>query len=94
MKFLLIVISCWLTLFSNVNAEDSIDANYMSYIDGKLIITQINIPYTHDNGTYAIGKLINSNIGNVILHNLSISSWAINSLVIEYSKTQDMDITD
>jgi len=43
---------------------------------------------------YAIGKLINSNIGNVILQNLSISSWTINSRIIEYSKTQDMDITD
>jgi len=39
MKFLLIVISCWLTLFSNVNAKDSIDANWMSYINGKLNIT-------------------------------------------------------
>jgi len=84
MKFLLIVISCWVTLFSHVNAEDSINANWMSYIDGTLNITQINIPGTHDSGTYAIGKLLNSNIENVILQNLFISSWAINSRVIEY----------
>ncbi|KAG4102885.1 hypothetical protein H8356DRAFT_1271586 [Neocallimastix lanati (nom. inval.)] len=34
------------------------------------------------------------NIGSVILRNLSISSWGINSRIIEYSKTQDMDITE
>ncbi|KAL6632374.1 hypothetical protein LY90DRAFT_518012 [Neocallimastix californiae] len=55
---------------------------------------QINIPGTHDSGTYAIGKLLNSNIGSVILRSLSISSWGINSRIIEYSKTQDMDITE
>jgi len=58
----------------------------MSYINGTLNITQINIPDTHDSGTYAIGKLINNNIGNVILQNLSVFSWAIDSRLIEYSK--------
>ncbi|KAG4095489.1 hypothetical protein H8356DRAFT_1427093 [Neocallimastix lanati (nom. inval.)] len=45
---------------------------------------QINIPGTHDSGTYAIGKLLNSNIGSVILRNLSISSWNIKNNGIGY----------
>ena len=51
-------------LFINViNTEDeNIDANWMKYISDNKYLNQINIPGTHDSGTYDIGKLFNNKL--------------------------------
>jgi len=47
-------------LFINVIISDNIDANWMTYISNDTYINNINIPGTHDSGTYDIGQLTNS----------------------------------
>ncbi|KAG4102858.1 hypothetical protein H8356DRAFT_929894 [Neocallimastix lanati (nom. inval.)] len=55
----------------------------MSYINGILYLDEINIPGTHDRGTFDIGKILSNNIKNLIAQNMAISLWAINYRIIE-----------
>eukprot|EP00833_Pecoramyces_ruminatium_P018196 jgi/Orpsp1_1/1192228/evm.model.d7180000091533.1 len=44
------------TLFAYVKAEESIDAYWMNYINENLKLNEINIPGTHNSGTFNIDK--------------------------------------
>ena len=84
-----------LLLINVINTEDeNIDANWMKYISDNKYINQINIPGTHDSGTYDIGKLFNNNIVDGLFQQLLIVPWVFMSHISEYAKTQDMDITE
>lgn len=79
----------YILLINNVNADDNNDANWMSYIPDEKYINQINIPGTHDSGTFNLGSLTNNKItdyllpGGIPLGQLS-----------EYSQTQNLDIRE
>jgi len=83
-----------ITLFCNVNADDNIDANWMSYLtNNNTLLNQLNIPGTHDSGTYDIGKLMNNDIADKVFKLLTFT-WITTSQIAEFSKTQKLDITE
>eukprot|EP00833_Pecoramyces_ruminatium_P012030 jgi/Orpsp1_1/1186062/evm.model.c7180000096705.1 len=69
------------TLFAYVKAEESIDAYWMNYINENLKLNEINIPGTHNSGTFNIDKSPDD---------LKIVSLFKN----EYGKTQNLNISD
>lgn len=84
-----------LTLFINIiytNNINNIDANWMTYISNDTYINNINIPGTHDSGTYDIGQLTNNKVANKIF---SITGLGLPSSILSgLGQTQDMDITE
>ena len=83
-----------ITLFCNVNADDNIDANWMSYLtNNNTLLNQLNIPGTHDSGTYDIGKLMNNDIADKVFKLLTFT-WMTTSQIAEFTKTQKLDITE
>ena len=77
-----------------MNADDSIDANWMSYLtNNNTLLNQINIPGTHDSGTYDIGKLMNNDVADTVFK-LFTFTWITTSQIAEFSKTQKLDITE
>eukprot|EP00833_Pecoramyces_ruminatium_P002271 jgi/Orpsp1_1/1176303/evm.model.c7180000057129.2 len=85
-------IICSLILIKNVNAANDIDANWMTYIPDSKYLYEINIPGTHDSGTYDIGQFSNSKILNKIASRSGLN--AINAAKSEFGRTQDLDIKE
>eukprot|EP00833_Pecoramyces_ruminatium_P004142 jgi/Orpsp1_1/1178174/evm.model.c7180000064326.1 len=83
---------CSLILIKNVNAANDIDANWMTYIPDSKYLYEINIPGTHDSGTYDIGQFSNSKILNKIASRSGLN--AINAAKSEFGRTQDLDIKE
>ncbi|KAL6635742.1 hypothetical protein U3516DRAFT_529582, partial [Neocallimastix sp. 'constans'] len=70
-------------LITNANTEDNnIDAQWMKCLNQNLTLNEINIPGTHDSGTYFIGRV------------LPFFPMAMNSRIAEYAKTQDLNIAE
>jgi len=69
---------------------ETIDANWMSFLDKKLKLNQINIPGTHDTGTYDIGKVWKSSTEN----NKIIDGSFLASVKSLTAQTQDLNIKD
>jgi len=73
--------------------QKDIDANWMNCIDDNLPLNQINIPGSHDSGTFDVGKLSNDAFLNVVYKGLTIPYIASTGLS-EFAQTQDLDITE
>eukprot|EP00833_Pecoramyces_ruminatium_P010667 jgi/Orpsp1_1/1184699/evm.model.c7180000090632.1 len=85
-------IICFLTLFNSINAADETDANWMKYLPDSKYLNEINIPGTHDSGTYDIGQLSNSKIWNKVMSRSGLN--AVFSAKSEFGRTQDLDIKE
>jgi len=88
---------------------EKVDANWMKYLDSSLKINQINIPGTHDSGTYDIGKSwdLDDNFTDSVLIGMmngidlgvSIGTGLIlpiigNAFYYHTGQTQDLNISD
>ncbi|KAG4084154.1 PLC-like phosphodiesterase [Neocallimastix lanati (nom. inval.)] len=63
----------------------------MSCVEGNLKLNQINIPGTHDSGTYDIGKTTNH---KALEFYLSPLFWGINKIQSIFAQTQNLNIED
>jgi len=79
----------WLiALFINVIVVTVDAENWMSLVNGDKKINQINIPGTHDSGTYDITKLYNNKLISGVL------SVLVSSIKDLSGQTQDLSITE
>jgi len=65
----------------------------MSYLDGNLLLNQINIPGTHDSGTFDIAKLYNDDFLEFVIRRQGITS-VYETVISDLAQTQDLDITE
>ncbi|KAG4084148.1 PLC-like phosphodiesterase [Neocallimastix lanati (nom. inval.)] len=89
-----VIINCIIALTSQVKATCSSApsaADWMSCIEGNLKLNQINIPGTHDSGTYDIGKTTNH---KALEFYLSPLFWGINKIQSIFAQTQNLNIED
>ncbi|ORX46612.1 PLC-like phosphodiesterase [Piromyces finnis] len=75
-----------------IHSYEIIDSNWLSYIDDDLRINQINIPGTHDTGTYNIVKIWYKD-SSVSVSNLAVVIVEA-SLKTYTAQTQDLSITE
>ena len=73
--------------------QKDIDANWINCIDDNLPLNQINIPGSHDSGTFDVGKLSNDAFLNVVFKGLTIP-YIVSTGLSEFAQTQDLDITE
>jgi len=64
----------------------------MKYIPDTKYLNEINIPGTHDSGTYDIGQLSNNKIANKIISMSGLN--LVNGIKSNLGRTQDLNIKE
>ena len=70
-----------------------IDANWMSSIDENLSLNQINIPGTHDSGTFDISVLTTNGFLEEVAKR-SPAALTVSEIMQDLGQTQDLDISE
>lgn len=62
-------------LITNANTEDNnIDAQWMKCLNQNLTLNEINIPGTHDSGTYFIGRVFSIKLVDFTVQGITVFS--------------------